>query len=100
MTMDAPYQSHSDTSKEAAEWIEPKKLTLRRKVLEYMRKVTRATDEQIQDALEMNPSTERPRRIELVDSGHVKDSGATALTKSGRRAVLWEINEPKQGNLW
>ncbi len=92
----APYQSHSETSREAAEKIEPRRNTLRRKVLDYMKMVRLATDEQMQDALEMNPSTQRPRRGELVDSGHLGDSGKTALTKSGRRAVLWEINEPPQ----
>lgn len=98
--MDAPFQSHSDTSREAAERIEPKKLSLKRKVLEHFKLVGECTDEQGMEALEMNPSTYRPRRIELVDSGHLRDSGRTALTKSGRGAVLWEINEPEQKSLW
>jgi hypothetical protein len=92
---EAPYQRHSDTSREAAELIEPRINTLRRKVLDYWRKVRLSTDEQAQDALEMNPSTERPRRGELFDQGYLRDSGKRALTKSGRRAVLWEITEPK-----
>jgi hypothetical protein len=95
------YQAHSDTSREAAERIEPTAGTLRRKVLDYMRVVREATDERMQDELRLNPSTQRPRRIELVASGHLRDSGRTALTKSGRKAVLWEIvDEPKQGGLW
>ncbi len=88
-----PYQSHSETSREAAERIEPRRNTLRRKVLDYFKIERECTDEQGMEALEMNPSTYRPRRGELVDSGHLRDSGRTALTKSGRRAVLWEINE-------
>ncbi len=98
--MDAPFQSHSDTSREAAERIEPKKFSLKRKVLEHFRLVRECTDEQGMDALEMNPSTYRPRRIELWHSGHLRDSGRTALTKSGRRAVLWQINDEKQGRLF
>ncbi len=99
--MDAPFQSHSDTSREAAERIEPSKLSLKHKVLEHFKLVRECTDEQGMDALDMNPSTYRPRRIELVDSGHLRDSGRTALTKSGRRAVLWCINDgEKQGRLF
>src|SRR5689334_16934474 len=101
MIQQAPYQRHSETSREAAERIEPKANTLRRKLLDYMKTVHRATDEQMQDSLQMNPSTQRPRRGELVDSGHLRDSGETGLTKSGRRAVVWEINEgAKQGRLF
>ncbi len=98
--MDAPFQSHSDTSREAAERIEPARNTLKAKVFAYMVAVGEATDEQMQLTLQMNPSTQRPRRKELVDSGHLRDSGRTALTKSGRRAVLWEINDEKQGRLF
>ena len=95
------YQAHSDTSREAAERIEPTAGTLRRKVLDYMRVVRETTDERMQDELRMNASTQRPRSVELVASGHLRDSGRTALTKSGRRAVLWQIvDEPKQRKLF
>jgi len=47
------------------------------------------TDEEIQTYLKMNPSTERPRRIELVESGHVRDSGVRRPTRSGRQANVW-----------
>jgi len=95
------YQSHSPTSREAAERIEPRANTLRRQVLDWMKITGSATDEQMQDGLQMNPSTQRPRRGELVASGHLRDSGRTALTRSGRRAVLWTIVDgPKQGSLW
>jgi predicted ArsR family transcriptional regulator len=87
----AKYQPHSDTSREAAEQIEPREGTLRRLVLDYLRKFGPSTDEQMQENLEMAQNTQRPRRIELVDRGFVRDSGRTAPTKSGRAAVLWEI---------
>jgi hypothetical protein len=89
------YQAHSETSREAAERAEPQAGTQRRKILDYMKLVRCATDEMQQEALHMNPSTQRPRRGELVDSGHLRDSGRKALTRSGRRAVLWEISNPK-----
>jgi len=48
-----------------------------------------ATDEEIQTGLDMNPSTERPRRVELVEQGLLVDSGRTRLTRSRRSAVVW-----------
>jgi hypothetical protein len=48
-----------------------------------------ATDEEIQDALGMNPSTQRPRRVELVESGHLVKSDRTRLTRARRPAVVW-----------
>lgn len=48
-----------------------------------------ATDEEIQTALGMNPSTQRPRRVELVDRGLIMASGTTRQTRSGRPAVVW-----------
>lgn len=86
-----PYQRHSETSFDAASEIEPNAGTLRAKVLEFLRALpSGATDEEIQLALEMNPSTQRPRRVELVDRGLVFDSGNVRLTKSKRRAVVWQ----------
>lgn len=82
-----------NTSKEAALSIEPCAATLRAKVLAFIQESGGATDEQIQDALEMNPSTERPRRGELVEAGSVVDSGTTRKTRSGRWAVVWIAKE-------
>jgi hypothetical protein len=84
-------QEHSETSKDAARKIERPRRILRERVLWYIdiRADLGATDEEIQDALGMNPSTERPRRIELVEAGLVRDSGETRRTKAGRRAAIW-----------
>jgi hypothetical protein len=88
---EAPCQRHSDTSRAAAEEIEPRVTTLRRAVLDAIRGAGDhgATDEELQVCLGMNPSTQRPRRIECVRAGLVRDSGRTRLTKSGRKAVVW-----------
>jgi hypothetical protein len=48
-----------------------------------------ATDEELQQILDMNPSTERPRRVELVESGWIEDSEDKRRTKAGRAAVVW-----------
>ena len=88
---DAPYQKHSDTSHRAAQEIESSLGALRTKVLQAIRSADSfgATDEELQAQLHMNPSTERPRRIELVKLGLVRDSQQRRLTRSRRRAVIW-----------
>jgi hypothetical protein len=90
----APFQAHSETSRDAAKSIEPEAASLRGKVfkvLSVLRMYTfnGLTDEEIQGFLDMNPSTERPRRIELVRLGLVEDSGQKRKTASGRLATVW-----------
>lgn len=48
-----------------------------------------ATDEEMQVQLAMNPSTQRPRRIEWVQAGQVKASGRTRKTAAGVVAIVW-----------
>ena len=90
-----PSQRHSPTSVAAAEQVEPHAGTLRARVLEEIRRhgADGATDENVQDALWINPSTERPRRIECVEAGLVIDSGRTRPTRSGRAAAVWIAKE-------
>ena len=85
------YQAHSQTSKAAAAAIERGAETLRGAVyrLIYYRGPLGMTDEEIQRKLDMNPSTQRPRRVELVEKRLVRDSGLTRKTKSGRQATVW-----------
>lgn len=90
----AAAQAHSQTSRAAALEIREDSGTLRGFVLAYLRGAGEhgATDEEMQHALNMNPSTQRPRRIELMQSNPplVRDSGQTRLTKSKRKAVVWQ----------
>jgi hypothetical protein len=83
----------SETSREAAALIEPQRVTLRARVYAFidLHGSDGATDEEIQEALGMNPSTERPRRVELVEAGRIRDSGRTRRTKANRRAVVWVV---------
>ena len=85
------FQRHSETSRTAALEIETSAKTLRAKVLGFIRISGDygATDEELQVALEMNPSTQRPRRVELVEKGLVVDSGKKRKTKSNRSATVW-----------
>ena len=87
-------QAHSPTSREAAKRIAPSTATLRDQVLAFLqdRAEEGATDEEIQVGLNLNPSTERPRRIELVEAGFVSDSGTTRPTVAGRKAVVWMVS--------
>lgn len=86
-----PFQRHSPTSKEAAESVRPEVGTLREMVLRVLEAAGQEglTDDEMQRRLAMNPSTQRPRRIELVRQGFVRDSGRTRKTVGGREAVVW-----------
>ncbi len=92
----APYVAWSETSKAAAERIEPRLGTLQWKVLAFLREYGPHTDEEMQAAMLMNPSTQRPRRIELVrdklvkPSEHLPSVPRRRRTRSGGWAQLWE----------
>lgn len=65
--------------------------TLRGKVLRFLKARGRhgATDHEMQSGIPMDPSTQRPRRIELVHKGLVQNSGRSRPTPSGRQAIVW-----------
>jgi len=92
----------SDTSKEARQHLEATGGINKLQTTVYAYLLNHpSTDEEVQDALGMNPSTERPRRGELVEKHLVRDSGKRRNTKSGYRAIVWETtdrpdNTPKQ----
>jgi hypothetical protein len=94
-----PAQRHSPTSVEAAAQIAPRAGTLRSVVLRALAAAGAdgMTDEELQDRLAMGPSTQRPRRVELVQAGLVRDSGRTRSTRSGRQAVVWVAGESTGG---
>lgn len=83
------------TSIEARKKILPTIGTLQRQVYDYLcqRGDLGATDEEIQKSLDMNPNTQRPRRVELQRAGEVVDSGRTRKTQSGRSAAVWVTKE-------
>jgi transcription initiation factor IIE alpha subunit len=84
-----PAQRHSETSRAAAASLDGDALNaMQRRVLQYLETHGPSTDEEIATGLDMNPSTERPRRIELHKRGLVVEAG-TRKTASGRKAVVW-----------
>lgn len=81
-----------DTSRAAADQITSNTGKLRAQALAW---ITDAgddglTDEQGIARSGMAANTWRPRRVELVQSGRVVDSGARRRTRSGRLAVVWK----------
>jgi hypothetical protein len=90
----APAQRHSETSVAAAMQIEKHIGPLHRRILDYLAAHPEgATDDELQTALDMNPSTQRPRRIELAAAGKIENFGTTRPTRSGRAATIWHMRE-------
>lgn len=79
------------TSFEAASRIKEKALPLREVVFGYIasRGIAGATDDEIEQALEMRHQTASARRRELVLKGRVLDGGERRPTRSGSRAIVW-----------
>jgi len=82
----------SSTSAAAADSLGPATLNaLQRRVLELLQATPEGlTDEEMARRLGMNPSTQRPRRIELARRGLVVKCG-TRRTASGRMADVWRV---------
>ena len=91
-TQRAPSVNGSVTSAKAADSLGPATLNaMQRKVLALLEATPGGlTDEEMQRLLGMNPSTQRPRRIELARRGLVVEAG-TRRTASGRMAMVWRV---------
>ena len=82
------------TSWDAARSIEPEALRASQaQVLDILRQHGPMTDKGIYRYIddEQSVSGARTRRSELVDAGLVRDSGARALTATGRKTIVWEV---------
>jgi hypothetical protein len=88
----APAVNGSITSAAAADSLDSRTLNaLQRRVLEFITaRPDGVTDEQIATGLGLNPSTARPRRIELARRGLIVEAG-TRKTSSKRNAVCWRV---------
>ena len=93
-----PAQAHSATSKAAADGIKLLAAGLRGRVLSFIdgRGAEGATDEEIAQGTGLNPSTARPRRVELATRGLIVKEG-TRKTASGRAADVWKVTR-KEGH--
>ena len=83
------------TSHAAAASLEPETITaLRARVLLELRRRGPMDDTQLVAAIQpegYSPSGIRTRRSELVDQGHVVDSGVRQKLLSGRFAIVWQV---------
>lgn len=89
----APAVQASRTSMQAADSLDGETLNaMQRSVVAFLkaRGEHGATDEEMQAGIPMQPSTQRPRRIELVRRGLVVEAG-TRKAKSGRFATAWRL---------
>jgi hypothetical protein len=85
-------RDHPSTSHAAAAHVLGRSGSMRRRVFALLTEHPEGlTDEQIQQWLEMNPSSERPRRVELVDAGLVQASGRQRRISSGLLATVWVV---------
>lgn len=90
---ESPYVATSETSHEAARRVSHNRVARVRN--EVARLILYAgpqglTDEEIIDAIDpTRGSTIRPRRVDLVRSGAIVDSGERRLTRSRFRAAVW-----------
>jgi hypothetical protein len=85
-----PHVDGSETSYAAALAMVNRTDGLKKQVLTLLQSGGPMTDEAIAVTLKLNPSTARPRRIELVQDGLVVQVGE-GKTRSGRRAALWGV---------
>lgn len=80
----------ADTSRAAALRAYPRSGTQRERVLMLLKNLLDGlTDDELSAALDLSPNTVRPRRVELVAGGWVKDSGRRRNSAGGSPAVVW-----------
>ena len=89
-----PFQRHSLTSIEAAHQARESGSAARYREVVYAAicgAPDGLTDEGISVLTRLPGNTARPRRVELLDAGRIKDSGRRRETLSGRKAVIWTV---------
>lgn len=86
----APRVEGSDTSAEAAEFIEPHRAPIRDRILALLKcEISGLCDWEIEERLDLKHTTASARRRELVLDGLVVDSGKRRETPSGCKATVW-----------
>jgi len=87
----APHAHASSTSRASAHRIQWDAGRLERRVREALRDAgpRGLTDAEIEEVTGLCGNTARPRRVRLVETGLVVDSGRRRPTPSGRSAVVW-----------
>jgi hypothetical protein len=91
----APFAAGSETSREAAERIDPAAPTLRGRVLAFVlsRGEEGVTCDETEAALDLTHQTCSARIYELRHRARIIDGGERRVTRSGRKAVVWVAAE-------
>ena len=87
--------STMQTREEAKRSIQPNAAAYREQVYRCIAWNGAVTDEQIARLTGLNPSTARPRRLELWRDGRIEKAGISR-TASGRKAVAWQVTDAKK----
>ena len=72
--------------------LEPQLNDLQNTVKQAIKAMREATDNEITEFTGMNPSTARPRRIELARLGVIEPCG-DRKQENGRKSTLWRIKK-------
>ncbi len=85
-------KKHPETSHQAAMRAHLRSGTQRKTVLNLLKNAhpDGYIDEQMVQILGMNPNSQRPRRVELVEDGWIIDSGLRRLTSYNEEAIVWQ----------
>jgi hypothetical protein len=86
----------TDTQQQAAARVEPRSGSQRARILSLFRlgpdaKPRDWTDEELANWTGLPLNSVRPRRLELVEGGWVRDSGRRRPTPTGASATVWEV---------
>jgi hypothetical protein len=94
-SLELPFQGDSETSKSAAEKVEPNAAMLREQVYSFLKLqgIHGATDDEIQVGLKLHVSTQVPRRRELVLAGRVMENGFVRKTRKNCNATVWVASD-------
>ena len=88
-----PYRQASNLSRDAAKALRygARRTTLEAKVYEALVSSGEEglTDPEIQTKLQIDGSTQRPRRVKLCKRGLVRDSGQTRPSPKSRQCTVW-----------
>ncbi len=88
-----PHERKSETSREAAQSIEPVALSLREQVFAEIKRCGDygATCDQIEHSMDGRHQTISARVRELALSGRIFSNGDKRKTRSGRNALVWRV---------
>jgi predicted HTH transcriptional regulator len=81
------------SSKQAADFNQEGKLTIRYQVLELFKEHGELTNEQVSQLLNKPEISVQPRISELKNAGVISDSGKKAMGKWGTSITIWSYDE-------